>query len=109
MGSAASGQTRAYTVENQGSVIDISDNVVKRLKNQLGELGTDFVTTHLFVVASHFHNKVNFVMQPVNVDAQQTHERVQHLPLSLQTNDHLSAAQEMLPEERRLALARFPR
>lgn len=80
MGSAASGQTRAYTVENQGSVIDISDNVVKRLKNQLGELGKDFVTTHLFVGASHFHNKVNFVMQPANVDAQQTHPRPLHSP-----------------------------
>lgn len=39
MGSAASGPTRAYTVENGGNVVDISDNVVKRLKNQLGELG----------------------------------------------------------------------
>lgn len=41
MGSAASGPTRAYSVENSNSVIDISDNVVKRLKNQLGELGKD--------------------------------------------------------------------
>lgn len=39
MGSAVSGPTRAYTVENTGNVIDISDNVVKRIKSQLIELG----------------------------------------------------------------------